>query len=99
VKYGARTLKWDTLIEQKTVELGGYLVGRTPKLDFSEPSPNLHGMDDRELRRRILSLTQQEARRLGIGKSTLHYLRRNARDNSAFKIYEPVGRKLRQVIE
>jgi hypothetical protein len=61
VRYRGRTSKWDTVIEQKTVELGRCLVGRTVGLDFSEPSPNLHGMGDKELRRRILSLTQQEA--------------------------------------
>lgn len=99
VRYAGRVFKWDTVIEQKTVELGRYLVGQTIRLDFSEPSLNLHREDDQELRRRILSLSQSEARRLEIGKSTFHYLRRNARDHSAFKIYEPVGRKLRQVIE
>ena len=41
VRYNARMLKWDTVIEQKTVELGRYLVGRTGRLDFSEPSPKM----------------------------------------------------------
>ncbi|MGA2239354.1 MAG: hypothetical protein ABSG74_09100 [Candidatus Bathyarchaeia archaeon] len=77
VRYKERALKWDTVIEQKTAELGRYLVDRTRRLNFSEPSPNLHGMEG--LRRRILSLPQQEARRLGIGKSTLCYLHRNAK--------------------
>jgi len=39
VRYKGRALKWDTVIEQKTVELGRYLVGRTSRLNFSEPSP------------------------------------------------------------
>ena len=37
VRYKERALKWDTVIEQKTIELGRYLVGLTNKLDFSEP--------------------------------------------------------------
>ena len=41
VGYKGRGLKWDTVIEQKTVELGRYLVGRTSGVDFSEPQPNL----------------------------------------------------------
>ena len=45
VVYGKRALKWDTVIEQKTVELGRYLVGRTGRLDFSEPSPTLKRTD------------------------------------------------------
>ncbi|MGA2310641.1 MAG: hypothetical protein ABSG57_13990 [Candidatus Bathyarchaeia archaeon] len=44
--------------------------------------------DDLELRRRILSLSQSEARRLGIGKSTIHYLRKNASNRSTFRPYD-----------
>jgi len=94
VRYRGRTSKWDTVIEQKTVELGRCLVGRTVGLDFSEPSPNLHGMGDKELRRRILSLTQQEAWRLGIGKSTLHYLRKKEKNHGSVRLYSKVRRKL-----
>jgi hypothetical protein len=78
VRWNGRILKWDTVIEQKAVELGRYLLGRSTRLDFSEPSPTLLRLDERELRKRILNLTQSEAQRLRIGKSTLHYLRKNA---------------------
>ncbi len=94
VRYNGRDLKWDTVIEQKTVKLGCYLVGRTRKLDFSEPSPGLLRTDDRELRRRILNLSQSEAEKLGIGKSTLHYLRRKARSVTSFRTYAPAREKL-----
>jgi hypothetical protein len=68
VRYKGRALKWDTVIEQKTVEVGRYLAGQTNELDFSEPSPNPSGTDERELRRRILGISQKEALRPGIGK-------------------------------
>jgi hypothetical protein len=54
VRYKGRALKWDTVIEHKTVELGRYLIGRTGGLNFSEPSPNLRTTDDKYPRRRIL---------------------------------------------
>jgi len=93
-KYNGRVLKWDTVIEQKAVELGRYLVGRSGRLDFSEPSPRLARADDRELRRRILSLSQSEAEKLGIGKSTLHYLRKNAAGDFSFKLHRNIRDKL-----
>jgi CRISPR-associated protein Cas1 len=86
ITYKDRTLKWDTVIEQKTVELARYLVGRAGRLDFSEPSPTLSRVDCQELRKRILSLSQSEARELGIGNSTLHYLREKSRSEKSFKI-------------
>ncbi len=54
VKYKDRTMKRDTVIEKKAVELGSHLTGSNSRLDFSEPSPDMHRADDKELRRRIL---------------------------------------------
>jgi len=43
----------------------------------------------------IMDLTQKEAKNVGIGKSTLHYLRKHARSPRSFKVYKPVLEKLR----
>jgi CRISPR-associated protein Cas1 len=39
VVYKGRTLKWDTVIEEKAAELGRYLTEGKGALDFCEPSP------------------------------------------------------------
>ena len=95
IRYKGRALKWGTVIEQKTVELGRYLAGRTSQLNFSDLSPNLTRTDDRELRRRILSLSQPDARRLGIGRSTLHYLRKNAKSIDSLRTYQKVSDRVK----
>ena len=92
VMYKGRVLKWDTVIEQKTFELGRFLICRSSNLNL--PSPSLSRVDDKDFRRRILSLAQSEARKLGIGKSTLHYLRKKARRNDSLLIYEKVRKRL-----
>jgi CRISPR-associated protein Cas1 len=94
ISYKGRALKWDTVIEQKTLELGRYVIGRDVVLDFSKPSPTLSRDDDRELRRRILSLSPREAQELEIGKSTLHYLRKNAISNNPFRVYKATLEKI-----
>ena len=94
VRCKGRAFKWDTVIEQKANELGRFLVGRTDTLDFSAPSPTLRQTDDRELRRRILSLDQSGAGKLGIGKSTLHYLRTNAASGRSVRVYQKVLKRL-----
>jgi CRISPR-associated protein Cas1 len=98
VRYKGRALKWDTVIEQKTVELGRCLAGRTNELDFSEPSPNPSGTDERELRRRILGISQKEALRVGIGKRADHHLRKNTRSGRRYKVYRNVRKKLRAYV-
>jgi CRISPR-associated protein Cas1 len=90
VRYKERGLKWDTVIEQKATELGRFLISRSGRFGFSQPSPTLHRTDDRELRRRILGLSQPEARRLGIGRSTFHYLRKRAESDRSFDIRKRV---------
>jgi len=97
IKYKGRAFKWDTVIEQKTSEFGRYLAGRVGGLDFSEPSPSLKRTDDLELRRRILGLSQSGAQRLGIAKSTLHYLRCRSRTHDRLRAYTKTRRKLLSV--
>jgi hypothetical protein len=52
------------------------------------------GDDDPELRERILALTSSHAKQLGIGKSTLHYLRQKASGQTPFNVYAKSHRKL-----
>jgi CRISPR-associated protein Cas1 len=94
VRYRGKRLKWDTVIEQKTLELSRFLAGKISTVDFIEPSPNLDRSDNRIMRERINSLTSDEAKRLGLGKGTLHYLRRNARNERSFKLYSKTMEKL-----
>jgi CRISPR-associated protein Cas1 len=95
VQYKGKTWRWDTIILNKTKELARFLVGSMPSIDFLKPSPDLERADNIELRNRILSLSSEEARELGIGKSTLHYLRRHARSARPFTVYRTVSQKLR----
>jgi len=59
-------------------------------IDFKQPAPSLARSDSRELRKRVLALSAREARKLGISKSTLHYLRENAASYLSFDIYRNV---------
>jgi CRISPR-associated protein Cas1 len=94
IGYKGQVLKWDTVIEQKTNELGRFLTGRSSRIDFEEPAPKLERLDNCELRAKILSLSASQARKLGIGKSTLHYLRRKSTEEKPFMIYSRVRQKI-----
>ena len=58
-------LKWDTIIEQKTNELG-HLVGKCTKLNLTEPTPILARNDSQIMRDKILQITQTQSEKLGI---------------------------------
>ena len=97
VHYRGCTCKWDTVILYKLQELARYLTGKSKQLDFTEPHVNLKRIDDRAVRDYILKLSQSEARELGIAKSTLYYLRKNAESEGSFKIYGKVADRLAYV--
>ena len=86
-----------TIILNKTQELPRFLLGKSGSLDFMEPAPSLVRSDRRDVRERILKLTASEARRLGISKSTLHDLRKNARSGRSFKVYNKVRKRLIEI--
>jgi hypothetical protein len=54
----------------------------------------LERSDGRAVREAILDLTEAEARKRGIGKSTLHYLRVNAAGERPFRTYRRVRERI-----
>jgi len=96
VRYGGKRVTWDTLILRKCQKLARYLLGKTDRFDLVNPSPVLESRDSRVMRQKILSLSGSHAKRLGLNKSTLHYLRKRARDEKPFRIYQPVMAKLEE---
>jgi hypothetical protein len=96
VRYKGRALKWDTVIERKTLELGRYLLGRFEKIDLTEPRPILDRIDNFALRQRILNLSQMETKEIGIARSTLHYLRQHARNERSFNVRRAVALRIRR---
>ena len=94
VEYEGQTLKWDTVVEAEALKLARYLKGSSRELDFTEPAPKFERQDTEAVREKILSMTSEEAKQRGIGKSTLHYLRKHARGEGSFRIYGKVLEKI-----
>jgi CRISPR-associated protein Cas1 len=94
VNYRGGERTWTHVIMMKANELGLYLQGKRKSIDFSEPAFIPERTDDHELRQKILSLSQSEANKLGIGKSSLHYLRKHAKSDRPFKVYKSVKKRL-----
>jgi hypothetical protein len=92
-------MKWDKIIQEKTSELGRYLSGRSRTLDLSDLSPVLERTDGQAIRKKILGLSLLEAEKLGISRSTLHYLRKNASDKHPFKVYSKTRNELSSLIK
>jgi len=94
----ADTAVWDLIgkfLKQPIHRLLGGSRDRVPC--YASGGYYREGEGVKELRKRILELTQAEARKLGIGKSTLHYLRRNVTSDRSFEVYNEIRRKIGEV--
>jgi CRISPR-associated protein Cas1 len=94
VRYRGKLYSCDTVIRLKAQELANYVLGRRTDLCFDEPRPALGRTDSEAVRDLILSLTTAQARRQGIGKGTLHVLRKHAASENPFKVYTKVSTRL-----
>ncbi|MFC1506518.1 CRISPR-associated endonuclease Cas1 [Thermoproteota archaeon] len=94
VKYKGKHWKWDTVILKKTEELGKFLLDKSESLDLSEPVPRILRSDSLEMRKRILELSQKQAKELGISRSTLHHLKKKVKEDKPFKVYQKVATKI-----
>src|SRR5208283_1086538 len=99
VKYKGKVMKWDTVISEKCVELGRFLTVKSQTLDFNEPTLVFEKPDSKALREAIQNLTQSKASKLGIGKSTLHYLRKRAGSKQSFRVYTRIREKMNDELE
>ena len=95
VMYCGKRLSWDTVILRKGQELARYLSDKMAMLDLSTPKSVLERSETRVLREKILNLSITEAKTLGLGKSTVHYLRKRAREKKPFSVYAPVLARLK----
>jgi len=98
IEHKARNYCWDTIIRLKSTELARYILRKTSGLDFSRPTPDLFRPDTKDLRKEIMSLSVSQARKIGIKKNTLWYLKDRANQEKPFKIYAKIERKLDDIL-
>jgi CRISPR-associated protein Cas1 len=94
VRHAWKSYNWDAVIRMKAQELANYILGKRSGLDFGEPKPTLHRADSEAIRSRILSMTTAEARKRGIGRNTLWYLKQRARQEKLMQPYAKIRTKL-----
>ena len=68
---------YQIILQDNLQQLSNFIVDKKKEFDFVIPKMKLNKNDDLGLRERILSMTPNERKRLGINKSTLWYIKKN----------------------
>src|SRR5208282_4086592 len=94
VRYRNKFYGWDVIIRLKAQELTAFLLEKRSTVSFREPIPLFSNQFSTAIRKKILTLTSAEAKKQGIGKSTLWYLQSRAGEGKPLRTYNPVTAKL-----
>ena len=68
---------YQIILQDNLQQLSNFIIGKKEEFEFVIPKMKIDRKDNLELREKVLNMTPEEMRRLGINKSTLWHIRMN----------------------
>ena len=85
---------YQIILQDNLQQLSNFTVEKKKEFEYVIPKIRVNRNDNLELRERILSMTPDERKQLGINKSTLWYMQKNLSEGKTPKIYEKILLKI-----
>jgi len=95
VLYNGKYYSYQNVLYENVRLLANYVMGKSSKLQFNIPEFEIKREDNTDIRNKVLSLTVQDRKRLGINKSTLWYMQKYIKEGKRIKVYGKVIGKIR----
>jgi len=95
VSYGKKHFAYQNILFSNISHLAHYISDKKKSLEFVVPPIKINRNDTVLLKEKILSMTPEQRKRLGIAKSTLWYLKKNIASKDKIKIYDKVLKKVK----
>ena len=89
-----KNYSYQIILQDNLQQLANFVVDKKKEFDFAVPKLKLTRKDNLELRDKILNMTPDERKTLGINKSTLWHIRKNLSKGKVPKIYEKILLKI-----
>jgi CRISPR-associated protein Cas1 len=86
VSYKGNMTMWSYVMFLKTRELAQYLTDKRKDIDFIVPQYETKRQDSSDIRKKILSISYSDWKKLGFSKGTLHYMKKNAKADKPFTL-------------
>lgn len=86
--YKKKNFTYQTILYDKVQQLANFISDKRSDIDFAVPNLEIRRDDTVSLKERILGLTPEDRKRLGINKSTLWYMKKNLKSNKRTKFYD-----------
>ena len=89
-----KNYSYQIILQDNLQQLSNFIVNKKKEFEFVIPKMRLNRNDDAEIREKILNMTPDERKKLGINKSTLWYIKKNLSEGKTPKIYEKILLKI-----
>ena len=90
-----KNYSYQVILQDNLQQLSNFILEKKKEFDFVIPKINLNRNDNLELREKILNMSSDERKQLGINKSTLWYIQKNLSEEKTPKIYEKILVKIK----
>jgi len=88
--YKDKNYTYQNILIDNVQQLANFISDKKKNVDFVVPKLEINRDDTKSLREKILSMTPEERKKLGINKSTLWYIKKNIQSKDRIKIYDKV---------
>ena len=89
-----KNYSYQVILQDNLQQLSNFILDKKKEFEFVIPKMNLNRNDNIELREKILNITTEERKKLGINKSTLWHIRKNLSEGKTPKIHQKVLLKI-----
>ncbi|MGA7923300.1 MAG: hypothetical protein WCA77_04920, partial [Thermoplasmata archaeon] len=94
VPFGGQRRTFDAILFETARKIARNLLGQSKRLDLNFPFGAFDGALDADVAETVSALTHADARRLGISKAGLFYMKRRAAEGKPLRLYGKVARKV-----
>jgi len=84
-----------SLLVDAVQQLAKFIYGKKDKFDFEIPQIKIEREDTVDIKEKILKMSPEDRRKLGINKSTLWYMKKNLASGKNIKIYDKTFSKIK----
>ncbi len=89
-----KNYSYQIILQDNLQQLANFIVDKKKEFDFVIPKIRIERNDNLELREKILNMTPDERKNLGINKSTLWHIKKNLSEGKTLKIYQKILLKI-----
>ncbi|NDB88972.1 MAG: CRISPR-associated endonuclease Cas1 [Thaumarchaeota archaeon] len=93
--YKDKNSTYQNILYDNVQQLANFIADKIKRVEFVVPKMEINRDDTVLLRQKLLSMTPEQRKKLGINKSTLWYIKKNIQSKDKIKIYDKVLDKVR----